>query len=107
MEPIFDLLIMGVGAGLSGTIGGLVNRYIPGVPPGVGGVLAGGAMWMAGGRIHPMAKKFGAGILIASIGTLIAGAIARTPAPVPILKGSPEIPAQTVGDYLRVKYGLE
>lgn len=71
-----DLAIMGVGAGAKGTVSGLVEKFLPGVGPEIGGMIAGGLLYMYGDQVHDLLPKFGAGVLIASIGGFTEGIFA-------------------------------
>ena len=72
---LVDLAIMGVGAGASGAVAGWLKKVLPGVTEDIATVVAGGALYYFGDRIHPMVKKFGAGVLISGIGTFAKGII--------------------------------
>ncbi len=81
MKEWMDLAVMGIGAGAKGTVVGLINKFLPGLEVGsdVAAVVAGGLLYKFGGRIHPLVRKLGAGVLIGAIGqlssTFIEGAI--------------------------------
>jgi len=64
-----DVVVMGVGAALKGTIEGYINRFFPALV-GWGGLIAGALLYMYGDRIHEMVKKFGLGVLVAAVGQL-------------------------------------
>lgn len=83
-----DLALMGLGAGLKGTVTGLIGRFLPSLSADIGGIVAGGLMYEFGDRVHPFVQKIGAGILIASIGGLVAGMV-------PSLGGAPAASAGT------------
>ena len=68
-----DLAIMGIGAGAKGAIAGYVKKFVPEVGIDIAGLIAGGALYYFGGRLHPMVRKFGAGVLIGAIGQFTAG----------------------------------
>jgi len=70
MQDILDLIVMGIGAGAKGTIAGYVSKFVPELGTDIAALIAGGAMYYFGGRIHPLVKKFGTGVLIAGIGQL-------------------------------------
>jgi len=82
MAEIMDLLVMGLGAGAKGALAGWVAKIAPALSEDVAAGLAGGLMYYFGDRIHPLVKKFGAGVLIAAIGQYTAGITAAlAPAP--------------------------
>ncbi|MEM3988653.1 MAG: hypothetical protein QXZ22_08690 [Sulfolobales archaeon] len=69
-EELIDLLIMGIGAGLKGTIASYINRFVP-----IGefaGLVAGAGLYYFGDRIHEKVKVFGKGVLIGAIAQLFA-----------------------------------
>ena len=68
-----DLAIMGIGSGAKGAIAGYVKKFVPDIGVDMAGLLAGGALYYFGGSIHPLVRKFGAGVLIGSIGQLTSG----------------------------------
>lgn len=70
-----DLAIMGLGAGMVGTVTGYVRNILPSVSEDIGGLIAGGLMYMYGDRIHPYVQVFGAGVLISSIGAITKGIV--------------------------------
>ena len=63
-----DLAVMGIGAGAKGAIAGYLQKFVPEVGVDIAGLIAGGALYYFGGRLHPMVRKFGAGVLIGAIG---------------------------------------
>ena len=70
---LIDLAVMGVGSGAKGAISGYVKKFLPDVGVDIAGVLAGGALYYFGDRIHPLVRKFGAGVLIGAIGQMTSG----------------------------------
>jgi len=70
-EEWLDLLIMGAGAGAKGLIVKQVQKFIPEVGAEMAGIISGGLLYYFGDRIHPIVKKFGAGVLISSIGGFV------------------------------------
>ncbi|MDI6905670.1 MAG: hypothetical protein QMD13_09360 [Candidatus Bathyarchaeia archaeon] len=77
MEDMIDLAVMGIGAGAKGTVTGWLSKVMPGVSEDIAALIAGGALYWFGDRIHPMVKKFGAGVLIAGIGQLTSGLVPK------------------------------
>lgn len=77
-EEIMDLAVMGIGAGASGAITGYLKNMMPGVSEDILAIIAGGGLYLFGGRVHPLVQKVGAGMLIQGIGTMTKGLI---PAP--------------------------
>jgi len=73
MDEWLDLAIMGVGAGAKGLVTGLVGNFLPGVSEDIGALIAGGLLYYLGPRVHPLLRKFGAGVLIGAIGQLSSG----------------------------------
>lgn len=69
-EELTDLAVMGLGSGLKGLVVGYVKDYLPDVTEDVAALIAGGAMWYFGERVHPAVKTLGAGILIGAIGQI-------------------------------------
>jgi len=74
-EELIDLAVMGIGAGAKGTVTGYLSGVLPGVSEDILAIVAGGALYYFGGRLHPLVSKFGAGVLIAGIGQLTKGII--------------------------------
>ena len=70
---LIDLAVMGVGSGAKGAIAGYVKKFLPDVGVDIAGILAGGALYYFGDRIHPLVRKFGAGVLIGAIGQMTSG----------------------------------
>ena len=68
-----DLALMGIGAGAKGLVTGLVEKFLPGVGPEIGGIIAGGLLYYYGDQLGDWAQKIGAGVLIASIGGFTEG----------------------------------
>ena len=79
-EEVTDLVVMGIGSGASGAVAGWVKNFMPGVTEDIAVVVAGGLMYLFGGQVHPLVRKFGAGVLINGIGGFTKGII---PAPTP------------------------
>lgn len=63
-----DIAVMGIGAGAKGAVTGLVQQFLPDIGAEIGGIIAGGLLYMYGDRVHPLLQKFGAGVLISAIG---------------------------------------
>ena len=70
---LIDLAVMGIGSGAKGAISGYVKKFLPDVGVDIAGILAGGALYYFGERIHPLVRKFGAGVLIGAIGQMTSG----------------------------------
>lgn len=77
-----NLLWMGAGAGISGTIGAVISKYLPLGNFGsvMGGNVAEGltgfALYKWGGKIAPQAKLIGAGMLIKVAGDIVENTVA-------------------------------
>jgi len=72
MEGLIDLAFMIVGAGTRPLVAGLTGRFIP--PP-LGGwapLGIGAGLHFFGDRIHPYARAYGTGLLVAAAGELLA-----------------------------------
>ena len=72
---LIDLAVMGLGAGASGTVVGFVKDFMPGVSEDIAQIVVGGGLYLFGDRIHPLVRKFGAGVLISGIGGMTKGLI--------------------------------
>ena len=72
---LIDLAVMGIGAGASGTVSGLLKNLLPGVSEDIATIIAGGGLYYFGGSFHPLLAKFGAGMLISGIGQMTKGLI--------------------------------
>lgn len=70
-----DLAIMGLGAGSKGLVVGFVSGILPSLTGDIAGLISGGLVYAFGDRVHPALRKFGAGILISSIGGLVEGMV--------------------------------
>jgi hypothetical protein len=66
-----DTLLLGVGAGASGALGGLVKQYAPQVPDNYAEAVAAVGLVMFGGKLHPALKTVGKGAMIKVIGDLV------------------------------------
>lgn len=62
---------MGVGAGASGALGGMVKKYIPQVPDNYAEAVAAVGLVMFGGKVHPALRTVGKGAMIKVIGDLV------------------------------------
>lgn len=72
---LIDLAVMGIGAGSGGAVAGWLKNLMPGVSEDIATIIAGGGLYLFGDRIHPLVRKFGAGMLVQGIGTMTKGVI--------------------------------
>ena len=70
---LLDLLIMGIGSGSKGAIAGWLTKFAPELGVDTAGLIAGGGLYLFGARLHPLVRKFGAGVLIGAIGQFTSG----------------------------------
>jgi len=103
-EEWLSLGLAGVGAASKATIEDWIAKQFPTFPAAYSGMIAGFLLYKYGDRLHSYVSKFGAGVLIGSIGQLdiIKGLI---PAPGGTQGSSAESsnPAPTVGDLARME----
>jgi len=99
-EEWVDLLIMGIGAGAKGAIAGYVQKFAPEIGVETAGIVSGGLLYYFGDRIHPIVKKFGAGVLIGSIGQFAETIIPKGSSSSP-KRGSPSPRPQLVANELK------
>lgn len=98
------LLMMFLGAGTKHAIGGLIGRFVP-IPREFVPALVGAGLHFFGDRVHPLAKAYGTGLFVASVGELIARYVPALPAPAPARGGGGEY-YNTPEEYLKAKYGI-
>ena len=72
---LIDLAVMGIGSGAKGAVAGWVKKIAPDIGVDIAGILAGGALYYFGARLHPLVRKFGAGVLIGAIGQMTSGMV--------------------------------
>lgn len=72
---MMDLLVLGLGAGAKGAIAGYVQKFAPEIGVDVAGLVSGFLLWKFGVKLHPLVAKFGAGVLIGSIGQFISNLV--------------------------------
>lgn len=94
-EELLKLAVKGVGAGLSGWVNAQVSRIVPAVGA-WGSFVVGAALYAFGERAHEYLKDLGEGMLIASIGQIVARYVSTAAAATAAATTAPTIQTVTV-----------